>query len=99
MPEGAVENEKVKLLWDVNIECDYVIETRIPDIVVVGKKEHKGIIIDIAVPDDVRVGEKELEKVEKYRELKRGIGRLRKLKHVDVMLVVIGELLAVSPKT
>ena len=50
------------------------------------------MIIDIAVPDHVGVGEKELEKVEKYQELKREIGRLWKLKHVELVLVVIGAL-------
>ena len=52
VPEGAVENEDMKLLWDINILCDNVIAARRPDIVV---------IIDIAVPDDLRVGEKESE--------------------------------------
>ena len=94
VPEGVVENEEVKLLWDVNIQCDNVIEARRPDIVVVDKKEHKGIIIDIAVPDDVRVGE--LEKVEKYQELKGEIGRLWKLKCVEVVAVVIGALGSVT---
>ena len=82
MCQKVVENEEVKLLWDVNIQCDNVIEARRPDIVVVDKKEHEGVIIDIAVPDDVRVGEKELDRVEKYQELKREIRRLWKLKHV-----------------
>ena len=31
-------------------------ETRRPDITLIDKKDHKGIIIDIAVPADVRVG-------------------------------------------
>jgi len=57
LPEGAVENEKVKLLWDINIQCENMIEARRPDIVLVGKKGHKGATIDIVVPDDVRVGE------------------------------------------
>ena len=96
VPEGVVENEEVKLLWDVNIQCDNVTEARRPDIVVVDKKEHKGIIIYIAVPDDVRVGEMELEKVEKYQELKREIGILWKLKHVEVVPVVIGALGSVT---
>ena len=39
-----------------------MIEARRPDILVVDKKEHKGIITDIAIPDDVRVGEEESEK-------------------------------------
>ena len=53
VPEGAVEIDEVKLLCGVNIQCDNVIEARKPDIVVVDKKEHKGIIIDIAVSADV----------------------------------------------
>ena len=61
VPEGVVKNEEVKVLWDINVQCDNVIEARRPDIIVVDKKERKGIIIDIAVPADVRVGEKERE--------------------------------------
>ena len=48
------------------------------------------------MPDDVRVGEKELEKVEKYQELKREVGRLWKRKHVEVVTVVIGALGSVT---
>ena len=67
-PEGAVENEGIKILWNINIQCDNLIEARRPDLIVIDKKEQKGIIIDIAVPADVRVEEK--EKVEKYQDLK-----------------------------
>ena len=91
IPEGAAEHEEVKVLWDVIVQCDNVIEARIPDIILIDKKEQKGIIIDIAVPADVRVGEKEKEKVEKYQDLKREIGRLWRLKMVEVLLVVVGE--------
>ena len=87
IPEGVVENEEVKVLWDINVQCDNVIEARRPDIIVINKKERKGIIIDIAVPADVRVGEKEREKVEKYQDLKREIG---------VVPVVIGALGSVT---
>ena len=92
VPEGAVENEEVKVLWDINVQCDNVIEARRQDRSVIDKKERKGIIIDIAVPADVRVGEKEREKVGKYQNLKREIGRLWKLKMVEVVPVVIGAL-------
>ena len=34
-PESVVENENFKLLWDFTIQCDYIIESRRPDIVVV----------------------------------------------------------------
>ena len=86
----------MKVWWDINVQCDNVIEARRPDIILIDKKERKGIIIDIAIPADVRVGEKEREKVEKYQELKREIGRLRKLKMVEVMPIVIRALGSVT---
>ena len=76
VPEGAVENEEIKVLWDINIYFDNLIKARRPDVTVIDKKEQKGIIIDIAVPADVRVEEKEKEKVEKYQDLKKEIRRL-----------------------
>ena len=60
-PEGVVENDDVKLLWDVNIQCDNMIKARKPDLILVDKKERKATIIDIAVPADVNVEEKEME--------------------------------------
>ena len=56
--EGVVENEEIKVLWDINIQCDNLMEARRPDLIVIDKKEQKGIIIDIAVPADIRVEEK-----------------------------------------
>ena len=49
-PERAVVNEEIKVLWDINIQCDNVIETRRPDQIVIDKKEQKVIIIDIRGP-------------------------------------------------
>ena len=73
-----------------------MIEARKLDIVLIDNKERKGIIINIAVPADVRVGEKEREKMEKYEDLKREIGRLWKLKMVEAIPVVIGALGSVT---
>ena len=81
-PEGAVENEEIKVLWNINIQCDNLIEARRPDLIVIDKKEQKGIIVDIAVPADIRVKEKEKEKVEKYQDLNKWISRLWKLRNV-----------------
>ena len=64
-PEGAVENEEIKVLWDINIQCDNLIKTRRPDLIVIHMKKQKGIIIDISVPTDLRVEGKDKEKVEK----------------------------------
>ena len=86
----------MKLLWDVMIQCDNMIEARRPDIVLTGKKEHVAMIIDIAVPADEDVDRKEKEKVDKYQDLKREIKRLWKLKKVEVVPVVIGSLGSVT---
>ena len=86
----------MKVLRDINVQSDSVIEARRPDIVPIDKKERKEIIIVIAVPADVRVGEKEREKVEKYQDLKREIGRLWRLKMVEVVPIVIGALGSVT---
>ena len=85
-----MENEEVKVLWDISVQCDNMIEAKRPDIILIEKKEQKGIIINIAVPANVRVGKKEREKMEKYQDLKKKIGRLWKLK-----MVVIGALASV----
>ena len=77
-------------MWDIYVQCDNVIEARRLDIIAIDKKERKGIIMDIAVPAEERLGEKEREKVGKYQDLKREIGRLGKLKMVEVVPVVIG---------
>ena len=64
VPEGVVENEEVKVLWDINVQCDNVIEARRPDMIAINNKERKGMIIDITVPATVRVAKKERERVE-----------------------------------
>ena len=32
VPEGVLENEEVNVLWDINVQCDNVIEAGRPDI-------------------------------------------------------------------
>ena len=91
-----MENAEIKLLWDINIQSGNLIDARRPDLIVIDKKEQKGIIIDIAVPADVRVKEKEKEKVEKYQDLKKEIKRLWKLGNVEIVPVVVGALGSVS---
>ena len=70
------------MLWDINVQCDNVIEARGPVIILIDKKEQKVIIINIAIPADQRVEKKEREKM-----LKRETGRLWKLKMVEVVPV------------
>ena len=75
-----------------------MIEARRPDIVVIYKKVGVCTIVDIAVPADRRVEEKEQEKVEKYNDLKREIGRMWGIRKVQVVPVVIGALGSVTKR-
>ena len=51
-PEGAIESETVKILWDMTVQCDHYVEARRPDILVVEKSSRKALIIDIASSGD-----------------------------------------------
>ena len=95
-PEGVVEDDDVKLIWDINIQCDNVIEARRPDLILVDKKAKSCVIIDVAIPGDCRIREKEIEKIEKYHNLKRELKTLWWLKKVEVVPVVVGALGCIS---
>ena len=97
-PQGVSENGEVKVLWNLMIQCDHMIECRRPDIVVVDKIRRQCMVIDIAVPGDSRVAKKEEEKIEKYEELRQEIMKIWKMKKVVVVPVVVGALGVVSKK-
>ena len=67
-PEGVVENEEVKILWGVMIQCNREIKARKPAIAVVNKNERSCAKIDIAIPGDITVSEKEKEKLRDTRK-------------------------------
>ena len=95
-PEGTVENSDTKLLSDINILCNHVIEIRRPDIILIIKVEKSCIVIDIAIPEDNKIHQRQKEKVEKYQELKREIERLLKLPNVQVVPAMVGALGSVT---
>ena len=66
-PEGAVENEEVKILWDAMIQCDREIKVRKPDIAVVNKNERSCAIIDIAISRDMESVKKRRKKLRDTR--------------------------------
>ena len=66
-----MEDDDVKLIWDINIQCDNVIEARRPDLILINKKAKSCVIIDVSIRGDCRIREKEIEKIEKYQNLKR----------------------------
>ena len=54
-PASAVENDRVKILWNFNIQTDHVIQNKRLDIVVLHKTERRCHFIDITVPGDKRI--------------------------------------------
>lgn len=93
-PEGVVESENFKILWDFKVQCDRKIDARRPDF---DKKERELIIIiDVVTPGDDRVKDKQLEKVEKYQLLNYEIAKVWHMRKVIVVPDVIGALGAVS---
>ena len=83
-------DDKYKILWDINIQTDKVIEVRSPDIVYINK-QIECQIIDFAISGDRNIGIKEQEKIDKYQVL---IIELQKVWNVKVVVipVVIGAL-------
>ena len=91
-----MEGDDVSLIWDINIQCDNVVEARRPNLILVDKKEKSCVITDVAIPGDCRIREKEIEKIEKYQNLKRELKKLWSLKKVEVVPVVVGALGCIS---
>ena len=57
-PEGVLEDDDVKLIWDIDIQCDNVMEARRPDLILVDKKAKLCVIINVAIPGDCMIREK-----------------------------------------
>ena len=78
-------------MWECHIQADHHAKARGPDLVIVNKREKTCQIIDVSIPVDTAVREKEKEKVKKYQDLAREVGKMWKIK-VKVSPVVIGAL-------
>ena len=51
-PEVVKEGDDVKLIWDINIQCDNVMEARKPNLILVDKKVKSYVIISVSIPGD-----------------------------------------------
>ena len=60
------------------------------------KKAKSCVTIDFAMPGDCRIHEKDIEKIEKYHNLKRELKRVLSLKKIEVVPVVVGALGCIS---
>ena len=64
-------------------------EARRTDLILLDKKAKSCVIIDVAIPGCCRIREKQIEKIERYQNLKRQLTRLWLLKKVEVVAVVL----------
>ena len=64
-PESILENEMHKITWDFEIQTDYLISARRPEIVLINMKKKTCNPVDFAVPAEHRMKIKESEKLKK----------------------------------
>ena len=70
-PASVLENDTHKILWDFDIQTDYLILARRPDLIIINKKKRICKIVDFAVPVDHWIKLKECEKKDEYLDLAR----------------------------
>ena len=76
-------------LWNFEIQTDYPILTRIPDLVLINKKKRPCQQINFDIPVDHRVKMKERKKIDEYLDLARELKKLWNMK-VTVIPIVVG---------
>ena len=96
MRQKVVENHTWKILSDVTIQTDHVIEARRPDKVIIDKNKNECKIIDVACPFDRRIKGKVKNRMKGYNNLKRELKKLCDTP-VKVFPVVVGAL-GMTPK-
>ena len=90
-----IENERVKILLDFQIQTDKLVMANQPDVVVVDKHQRTAVVVDVAVPRDGNIRQKEHEKLE-IPLLKEELEKMWSMKAAAVS-IVIGALGAVTP--
>ena len=89
-PAPVLENDTHKLLWDFDIQTDYLISARRPHLIIINKRKKRICkIVDFAVPADDRINLKECEKKDKYLDLARELKKLWNMK-VTIVPIMIG---------
>ena len=65
-----IENEQVKILWDLQIQTNKLVMANQPDIVVIDKHQRTAVVVDVAIPSNGNIGKKEHKKLKKNQGLK-----------------------------
>ena len=89
-PDRVIENEKYKILWNLQIMTDHEVNHNKPDIVFLDKTEKTVLIIDIAIPMDRNVVTKRFEKLRNYTNLAIELKNSWNLTNVFIIPVIIG---------
>ena len=87
-PETVTENEKVTILWDMQVHTDKTIKANKPDIISKDKQEKTCVLIDMAIPSDRNTSVKGVEKLSKYKGLEIEITKMWGLKTITVPVVI-----------
>ena len=85
-PETVTENEKVTILWDMQVHTDKTIKANKPDIK--DKQEKTCMLIDMAIPSDRNTSVRVAEKLSKYKDLEIEITKMWGLKTITVPVVI-----------
>ena len=87
-PETVTENERVTILWDMQVHTDKTIKANKPDIIIKDKKEKTCMLIDMAVPSDRNTSVKVAEKLSKYKDLEIEVTKMWGMKTTTVPVVI-----------
>ena len=94
--EKLIKTDEIKIMWDMRIQTDKVIENLRPDSVVLNKITRKCVLIDTDCPFDTRINEKEQNKIEIYGDLRNEIKRIWKCREVVIVPVIVEALGIIS---
>ena len=97
-PASVVENDRIKMLRDFDIQKDHVIQHRRSDPNVLYKIQRKCHLIDIALPGDKRIELKEQQQIGNYTELRREVKKIWNLTQAVAVAIVIGAVGVTSKK-
>ena len=78
LPKSCIENDEAKILWNIPIHLDIAPKNGAnkPDITIMDKKTKTWLIIEGTVCNIGRITERDLQKTEKYIDLRTGLKRL-----------------------
>lgn len=84
-----LENDRVKVYWDMGVITDKEIRHNKPDILIRNKKDNTAFIIDISIPLDENIRKARVEKISKYTDLANELKDIYQLKNVHIVPIII----------